>query len=526
MVNAKKGDWSMKNKSLSASFFKNDLAVLIYLALAKLLIHFFFNGGYGYFRDELYYMACGDNLALGFVDHPPLIAFITRFTRMILGDSLFALRFFPALAGALVVFLTGLIVRELGGRRFAQILAAVAVMVSGIFLGMHNILTMNAFDHLFWTLSAYLMIRILKTNNPKLWILLGIVLGFGLLNKYSMLFFGFGLVIGLLLTHNRKYFLSRWIWLSGMVAFLIFLPNLIWQVGHRWPTLEFMKNATLYKNVALSPLEFLAGQILEMHPFNFPILLIGLSHFLFSKSGKPYQLFGWMYIALFLLFVLTRSKTYYFAPIYPVMFAEGAVGIGQFIQSGKRRAWLKSVSLSFLIIGGLLTAPIVLPVLPVDSYIKYASRLGISHPPSENHEMGPLPQLYADMFGWETMASTVAEVYEQLSPEEKTQCAIYVQNYGEAGAIDFFGRKHGLPKAISGHNNYWLWGLRGYNKANIVIMLGGCEADYKRAFKKIKQVATFRHKYVMPYENNLPVYLCRGIRLPLKGLWPYFKHFD
>jgi hypothetical protein len=233
-----------------------------------------------------------------------------------------------------------------------------------------------------------------------------------------------------------------------------------------------------------------------------------------------------MYIALFFLFVLTRSKTYYFAPIYPVMFAEGAVGIGQFIQSGKRRAWLKSVSLSFLIIGGLLTAPIVLPVLPVDSYIKYASRLGISHPPSENHEMGPLPQLYADMFGWEAMAATVAEVYEQLSPEEKTQCAIYVQNYGEAGAIDFFGRKHGLPKAISGHNNYWLWGLRGYNKANIVIMLGGNEADYKQAFKEIRQIAIFRHKYVMPYENNLPVYLCRGIKLPLKMLWPYFKHFQ
>jgi len=208
------------------------------------------------------------------------------------------------------------------------------------------------------------------------------------------------------------------------------------------------------------------------------------------------------------------------------MFAEGAVGIGQFIQNGKRRVWLKPVSLSFLIIGGLLTAPIVLPVLPVDSYIKYSSRLGISRPPSENHEMGPLPQLYADMFGWENMVATVAEVYEQLSPEEKTQCAIYVQNYGEAGAIDFFGRKYGLPKAISGHNNYWLWGLRGYNKANIVIILGGNEADYKRAFNKVKKVATFRHKYVMPYENNLPVYLCRGIKLPLKELWPYFKHFD
>lgn len=516
----------MKNKSLFASFFKNDLAVLIYLALAKLLIHFFANGGYGYFRDELYYMACGDNLALGFVDHPPLIAFIIRFTRMILGDSLFALRFFPALAGALVVFLTGLIVRELGGRRFAQVLAAVAVIVSPIFLGTHNILSMNAFDHLFWTLSAYLIIRILKTKDPKFWILLGVVLGFGLLNKYSMLFFIFGFVVGLLLTPNRKYFLSKWIWVSGTVAFLIFLPNLIWQVVHRWPTLEFMRNASLYKIMALSPLEFLAGQILEMHPFTFPILILGLAYFLFSKSGKPYQLFGWMYIVLFLLFVLTRSKTYYFAPIYPVMFAAGAVGIGKFIQSGKRWAWLKPVSLSFLIIGGLLTAPMVLPVLPVDSYIEYSTSLGISHPPTERHEMGLLPQFYADMFGWENMAATVAEVYEQLSPEEKTQCAIYAQNYGEAGAIDFFGRKHGLPKAISGHNNYWLWGLRGYNKANILIILGGNEADYKRAFNNVKQVATFQHKYVMPYENNLPIYLCRGIKLPLKMLWPYFKHFD
>ncbi len=512
-----------KRTSLSYSYLKSDVAILFYLALATLLIHFLTNSQYGYFRDELYYMACGEHLDFGYVDHPPMVALVANFTRKLLGDSLFALRFFPALAGALVVFLSGLIVRELGGKRFAQILAALAVIISPVYLSIGNFLSMNAFDLLFWTLSAYILVLILKTGNPKLWLLLGIVLGIGLQNKHSMLFFGYGFIIGLLLTSNRKYFRTPWFWLAGAIAFLVFLPNIIWQFKNNWPTLEFIKNASLYKNMPLSPLKFLSGQILEMHPILFPLLLIGLFYYLLSKSAKPYRLFGWMYLAVFLLFILTRAKTYYISPIYPVMFAGGALAVERFIYKCGWN-WLKPVIVTLLIVGGLLTAPFALPLLPVETYIKYSAFLGMGPPQSERHDMGQLPQHYADMFGWENMAATVARVYHQLPPEERSKCGIFAQNYGEAGAIDFFAKRYDLPRAISGHNNYWLWGPHEYT-GEIMIVIGGDEDDYKEVFREVEKLEIIRHKYAMPYENNLPVYLCRDIIFPLKEVWLKVKAY-
>ncbi len=513
-----------RKSGLTDFLLRSDIAVLIALALIKLLIHFLFNGQYGYFRDELYYMACGKNLAFGYVDQPPFVALVVRFSRWFLGDSLFALRFFPAVASALVVFMTGMIVRELGGKRFAQALAALGVILSGIILALGNFLSMNPFDHLFWILAAYVLVLILKNGQLKLWVLLGVVLGLGLQNKYSMVFFGFGLVAGLLLTSGRKYFLKPGIWLAGIVALVIFLPNLIWQFRHEWPTLEFIRNASLYKNVDLSPLEFLSGQILEMNPVLFPLLLIGLLYYLFSRSGKLYRVFGWMYLAIFVLFIMTRAKIYYLAPIYPIMFSGGALAVEKFIMHF-RWNWLKPAIVSLLIIGSLPVIPFALPILPVESYIKYSAYLGIAPPPEERHEMGKLPQHYADMFGWENMAATVAKVYERLTSEEKAKCGIFAQNYGEAGAIDFFGKKYGLPQAISGHNNYWIWGPRHYT-GEIIIMIGGNLENYGRVFQKIEQVAMIRHEYVMPHENNLPVYLCRGLTMPIKEIWPRLKHYD
>lgn len=514
----------MRSKNASYSYLKSDVALLVYLALGKLVIHFLASGQYGYFRDELYYMACGENLAFGYVDHPPFVALVAKVSRLLLGDSLFALRFFPAIAGALVVFLTGMIVRELGGKRFAQFLAALAVIISPIYLGLGSFLSMNPFDHLFWTLSAYILVLILKSDNTKLWVFFGIALGLGLQNKYSMIFFGFGLFIGLILTANRKHLLVPRLWLAGICALIIFLPNIIWQIINKWPTLEFMRNASLYKNLPLAPHEFLSSQILEMHPFLFPALFFGLCYYLFSGPGRQFRLFGWMYLAIFILFILTRAKTYYIAPVYPIMFAAGAIAIEKFILK-KGWNWLKPVTVSLLILGGVLTAPIAIPVLPVETYISYSEFIGIAPPPIERHEMGQLPQHFADMFGWENMAATVAKAYHKLSPGEKGKCGIFCGNYGEAGAIDFFGRKYDLPKAISGHNNYWLWGPRGYT-GEVMLMIGVGENHLRSMFREIKQVEIIKHEYVMPYENNLPIYLCRDALLPIEEVWPRLKNFN
>ncbi|MCA1629641.1 MAG: glycosyltransferase family 39 protein [Acidobacteria bacterium] len=315
-----------------------ELAVLSYLSLFKLVLHFLTNHSYGYFRDELYYLACGERLAWGYVDQAPMIALVARSSRALFGDSLFAIRFFPAVAGAALVFVTGLIARELGGRRFAVVLASVAVIVAPGYLALNTILTMNAFEPLFWALCAYLLVRILKTGDAKLWLWFGAVAGLGLMNKHSTLVFGFAVVVALLLAPARKFFLSKWLWLGGAVALLIFLPNIIWQIAHDFPTVEVLRNADRNQNLPVSPLDFFKGQLQLVHPLTFPVWAAGLWFYSGSKAGKPYRALGWTYAVMFVLMVVLRAKIYYLLPAYPFLFAAGGVWWGDFFARLARRA--------------------------------------------------------------------------------------------------------------------------------------------------------------------------------------------
>ena len=325
----------MNAQKTSRRWLREDGVFVGLLALTVLLLQFLTNGRYGAFRDEFYYLACGENLAWGYVDHPPLIALLARLTRL-LGDSLFALRLLPALANSALVLLTGLIARELDGGRFAQGLAAASVAFAPIYLGTGGLLTMNGFEQVFWTLGALLLARLFRREEPKLWVPLGGVFGLGLLNKHSMLFFGFGLFVGLLLTRERRQFCSRWFWLGCAVAVLLFLPNLLWEIQTGWPTLEFMRNARLYKNSPVTPGEFVLQQILQLSPPTLPLWLAGLGFLLFAPNGKPYRPLGWMFVMLFVVFMATQAKAYYLAPIYPMLFAAGGVANRQWEQGGRR----------------------------------------------------------------------------------------------------------------------------------------------------------------------------------------------
>jgi hypothetical protein len=513
----------MTRRFLSRRCLLGDTAVLVYLAFATLLIHFLTNGGYGYFRDEFYYLACGEHLAWGYVDQPPFAALMAWVTRHLLGESLFALRFFPAVCGALVVLLTGLMTRELGGGRYAQVLASVAVIVAPVYLGIDNFFSMNCFDHLFWALGIYILIRILKDDNPKLWVLFGLVAGIGLMNKYSVGFLGFGLAVGLVLTPARKYLFNKWLWLGGLLAIVIFLPHVLWEVENGFPTREFIRNATQLKNAPLSPGAFAWASVLQVHPFTVPIWLAGLIYYLHSSEGRRFRALGWIFISVLALFLLSRAKPYYLAPTFFMLFAAGGVWIENFVR-GRELKGLKAASVVILAVGGLVTAPFVLPALPVETFIKYQTALGIEPPREERDTPGKLPQHYADMFGWENMVATVARVYNGLSPEEKAKCAIFASNYGEAGAIDFFGKKYGLPKAISGHNNYWLWGPRGYT-GEIVITVGESPEDVREVFDKVEIAATIVSKYARSFETNIPVLICRRPKAPLQEIWPRTKDF-
>jgi hypothetical protein len=540
----------------SFKYFLKDNYILLYLALIKLAIHFISNGflNYGYFRDELYYIACSDHLAWGYVDQPPLSIFLLAISRLLFGDSIFALRLFPALAGAVTVFLTGLIARRLGGGKFAQALAAVAVIASSAFLSFNTFFSMNAFDILFWALGFYFIIMIIKEaphdcvrgvtpgriktdtticaayRSPMPWGWLGLVIGLGLLNKISMIWFIGGFVVGLLLTNHRKKILTAGPWLAALAAAVLFLPHIIWQIINGFPTLEFMKNATTEKMATVPFLQFISRQIDMIHPVIFLLCFIGLLYFLLDKQGSRYRLFAWMYLAIFLLLMFSRtSRPGYLAPFYPILIAGGALVFETFTTANKWRRWLRPIYLIIIIGTGIIIIPMNLPVLPVETYIRYAKALGEEPTTAERKELGKLGQFYADMHGWPKMVETIAGVYHTLSPGEKQKCTIFTNNYGEAGAIDFFGPRYNLPPAISGHNNYWLWGP-GDTDIEVVIHLGRQNGPFmevlKNLYQEVKHADTFTCDYCMPYENNMEIYLCKAPKVSIKELWPRLKHYD
>jgi hypothetical protein len=504
---------------------RGGLAVVGSLSLGTFILHMLFNGRYGYFVDELYYVACSRHLDWGYVDHPPLIAAITWVERVTLGDSLHALRFLPAVASGLLVLLTGLIVGELGGRRYAQILACVAVIVAPLYLGIGNLLTMNAFEPLFWMGCALVAIKTIKGGSPKLWLWFGLLAGVGLENKHSMLFFGFGFLVGLLLTPERRFLRSPWLWLGGLLAFVIFLPNLVWEIYRGFPTIELLRNVQRSgRNVGLGPVSFVAQQFLVMHPLAAPLWLAGLWYFLRDEAGRRFRVLGWTYLIILLGFLVLNGRIYYLGPAYPMLFAAGAVFFQRFAERGNR-AWLKPAYVAALLVTGVVLAPFAyFPILPVEGYIAYSRALHFEPPRIETHRMGPLPQIYADMYGWKEMAEAVAGAYNNLSPEDKQRCAIFGQNYGQAGAIDLFGAKMGLPNAISGHQSYFYWGPRNYT-GECMIVMDDSPDKLAKEFDSWEKVATVYHPYSMPYED-FDVYLCRGLHWPLAQVWPRLKNWN
>ena len=496
---------------------------LLALALAKLALQVAAITRYGYFRDELYYLVCAQHPAAGYVDQPPLSIWILGLVRAVLGDSLIAIRLLPALAGAATVFLTGRIARELGGGRFAQSFAALAALVVPVFIGTDHYYSMNTFDILLWTLAALLALRALTAGTPRLWLLLGVVLGLGLLNKISVMWLGAGLIAGILASPSRRVLLTRWPWLAAGIAVLLFSPHLLWQVQHGWPTLEFMRNATGRKMAAVSAAGFVAAQVLAMNPVTLPLWLAGLVWLLFARAARSARALGVMYLAVAVFLIAGgRSRTSYLAPAYVALFAAGALVLER-ATAGRARA-MRAAAVAVVLVMGAVALPFALPLLPVETYIRYARTLGMAPSTEEHHRMGLLPQQYADMFGWEELVDEVERAYKSLSPEEQARCSIFAQNYGEAGAITVLGRGRGLPPALSGHNNFWLWGP-GTRSGEVMVVVGGDLEDNQRVFRELTRVGTVRSKYAMPYEQDMPVYIGRGLKIPMRELWPIVKMY-
>lgn len=490
----------------------------------KLALHLYAGRRYGYFVDELYYLACARHLAWGYVDQPPLIALVAWLERALMGDSLSAIRFLPALSGAAKVLLTGLIARELGGRRFAQGLAALCVLLAPGLLALDHFLSMNTFEPLFWMGCAYVTIRMVRTGNTKLWLWFGVLAGVGVENKYSMAIFGFGIVAGLLLTEQRSLLRTRWLWISGAIAFLLFLPNLLWNIQYHFPFLELQENIKRSgRNVAMPPIKFLLQQALAMLPLSVPIWLGGLWFFFFRREGKPFRFLAWAWVVTAVVIMTLNPRVYYLFPAFPVLFAGGGVLWEQWL-ARPRLGWVEPAYGALMILAGALLAPTLIPLLPAEAYIRYAAATHLQQPRIETFKLGPLPQLFADQFGWQEMAATVAGVYRGLPSDVRARTGIFGQNYGQAGAIDLFGPSYGLPPAISGHQSYFLWGPHGYTGESLIVMDDN-QRTLEREFTSVRKVAHVSHPYSMPYEH-FDVYYCQGLKQPLSQFWPRVKKWD
>ena len=491
------------------------------LAAVSLALHLLANGHYGFFRDELYFIVCGTRPDWGYVDQPALVPLLAAGAHGLFGDWLLGFRLLPALAMSGVVALTAEFTALLGGGRFAQWLAGLCVLLGPIFLIQGVLFSTDMFQALTWLGLAWVLVRIEQTGDERWWLAFGAIAGFSLNSKYLIAFFLFALAIGLLATPRRMSLLRPWLWLGALLVAAMVLPNVLWQQAHGWPFIELGKAGSNGKNLAMSLPDFFVQQMLQTGPIAALVWLAGLWAGAVRPKPAVARAFPIAWAILLLLFVSQHGKPYYLSPIYPILFGLGAVRI---------EAWLanrvaRGAVLALVAVAGAVTAPLTLPILPVETFVRYQAALGFTPSTGERQKLGALPQYYADMFGWREMAEKVAAVYRALPPEERARAVFWGNNYGEAAAIDVFDRPLGLPPALSGHNQYFLWGPRGHD-GSVIIIIGGDTDHYAQLFRSYTVAGHVGAPYAMPYETDLPIYVLRGMKMPLARFWPTVKSYN
>jgi len=506
-------------------------------ALIKLLFQFALtlwtsHLGYSYFRDEFYYIACGRHLAWGYVDHGPIVAVQARLSEIFFGDSVFAIRILSAAAGAVAVFLTGVVAWALGGRRPAQVLAMLALIVAPQYTGIDSYLSMNSYEPVFWATCVLALLMILRGASERTWwLIFGISAGIGLLNKPSMLFFLVALGLGLLCTPQRRLLFTRWAALGIVLLTVIALPNLLWQIHNQWPTLEFLHNGKVRnKNAILSPLGFFGAQVGAMHPLNTLLWITGIVSLLRARSIRGARWLGLTYIYFFVLMLALHAKDYYLAPIYPAFLAAGAIawehrfGAERAVRQGRNFAI--PVFASILLITGLLILPMASPVMPPATWVRYTTAMHLQSTNTENAKTSALPQFFADRFGWQQESDIVVSAFRSLSPEDQSKVCVYGDNYGEAGALDFLARAEEprLPPAISRHNNYWIWGPHGCTAELAISVTDNSREDLLKVYNSVTVLGHLDDPYAMPYEHK-NIYLLRGRRLDHPFVWDNERNY-
>jgi len=493
------------------------LPVAAVLAAATFALHLVANPHYGVFRDELYFIACGLRPAVGYVDQPPLAPLIAAASYKLFGLALTPLRLAPALAMTATVALSADYAKRLGGGRFAQALAGLCVLFAPVLLVDGLLASTDMLQPLSWLAAAWLLARLAQGGDERLWLALGAVVGVSLWSKYLIAFYAVGLAAGLLATPLRRRLASPWPYAGAALALAIIAPNLVWQASQGWPFLEVAKAGAGGKNLVLSPLGFVGQQLLFMGPLTAPVWLAGLWGLARGRLTPAGPALALAYAVTALIFLFAHGKAYYLAPAYPALLAAGGV----WWESVLRGAGARTAALALIAVGGLVSLPDVLPVLPPDAAIAYIRALGLSGASAtERGAQAALPQHFADMFGWREMAGEVERVYRALPADERERAVFLGRNYGEAAAVELYSE---VP-AISGHNQYGLWGPGRFD-GSVVIALARPGQSFPN-FEHAEIAGRIDNSYAMPYETGLAVFVLRGIKGPLAQIWPELRHDD
>jgi hypothetical protein len=485
------------------------LIALLYLAVA---------GRYDVFRNELYFIICGRHPDFGYVDQPPLVPLIAAATQLF-GDSVWLLRLPAVIATVAIIPLAAALTRLLGGDRYAAFFAALATAVGPLLAGIGTVLTTETFEPITWTALTFLVVRAWKDGDRKALIWAGAVLGVALETKYGMAIWVIGLAIGLIATPARRMFLWREFWLGVLIGAVIAAPSVIWQAVHGWPFLEVTHNHSA-KNFTGGPIAFEIGQIFAMNPILAPLWIAGIVGPFVRAELKPFRFLPIAFVVAVATIVATHGKDYYLAPAYPSMFALGAVTISG-LNMLARRVWI-----GLALVTSAILAPVVLPLLDPPVLSRYLAATHLKPRPDEAAGVGaPLTQIFSDELGWRSFEKQVAAAYLALPPEDRAKVAIIGIDYGEAAALDYYGPADGLPPAISGQNQYYLWGTHGHD-GSVILALNGPAERWTRRCRSSEVVGTFGAPFAMPYENDRPIVLCRGLKADLTETWERFRRYD
>jgi len=491
------------------------------LALGSILLHIAVNiwSPYGFHRDEFLYIAMGTHLRLWQMDFPPFIGIAANITRAMLGESLAAVRFFPPIAGAILMFLSADIARRFGGKSFAQILAALAVLLSPVFLRPGNLFQPVVFDQLWWTLGCWVIIRWRQTADSRWWAVLGVVMGVGLLTKFSIGFFAVGTLTGLLATQHRRILLTRWPWIALGLMLLIGSPSIVGQFMLGFPVVGEMRALQSVQLTHVSAFDFLSQQLLILGPPTLAIALAGVVVLLTSRRFVWARILGWTFVGSFAMLFFLHGKAYYIAPIYPAMIGAGAAVI-ELVAAGYKKILFRSAVMVLVLAFGLFAMPFGLPVLPPAQMARYGAAVGIGYAVKTNTGVKlQLPQDYADLLGWEERVAELSRVYQSLTAEQRAQAVILASNYGEAGAIDFLGPRSGLPHSVCAHGTYWFFGP-GEKPGLIALAIGFDESDLQENWRRVTAAAHIENELTVPEEQHLTIYLCEDEIRPIQELWP------